>query len=148
MLDATDRAIINALQGGFPLVERPFAEAGAALGLPEAELIERIGGLLASGAATRFGPMFNADRMGGAFCLCSLAVPEDRFDAVAALVNAHPEVAHNYQRLHALNMWFVLATETPARIDEVNAAIEAETGLVVHAFPKLEEFFIGLRVEA
>lgn len=148
MIDHTDRAIINALQGGFPLSERPFADAGAALGLGEDELIERIAALLANGTATRFGPMFNADRMGGAFCLCAMAVPSARFDEVAELVNAHPEVAHNYERRHALNMWFVLATATPGEIDAMTAAIEAETGLEVHAFPKLEEYFVGLKVTA
>lgn len=148
MIDVIDRAIINALQGGFPIVERPFTEAGANLGLGEDALIERLTGLLESGTLSRFGPMYNADRMGGAFCLCAMAVPAERFDAVAALVNAHRQVAHNYERAHALNMWFVLADETQAGIDEVLTKIKSETGLEVYAFPKLEEFFIGLRVEA
>ena len=63
-------------------------------------------------------------------------------------VNAHPEVAHNYARDHALNMWFVLATDTPEGIAETAHRIEAETGLDVLLFPKLEEFFIGFRVPA
>ena len=62
---------------------------------------------------TRFGPMFQVERMGGAFVLAALAVPEADYERVAELVNALPEVAHNYRREHALNMWFVLATETP-----------------------------------
>ena len=148
MLDDIDRLIINALQGGFPLSERPFAEAGEALDLGEGELIERIGRLQQCGAITRFGPMFNADRMGGAFCLCAMAVPGDRFEEVANLVNAHPEVAHNYQRQHDLNMWFVLATSTPGRIGAMIATIETDTGLAVHAFPKIEEYFVGLKVTA
>ncbi len=148
MIDDTDRAIINALQGGFPLVERPFAEAAIPLGLDEDELIARIGALLDARVATRFGPMFNADRMGGAFCLCALAVPQERFDEVTELVNAHAEVAHNYERSHALNMWFVLACDEEPRIPEVIGEIERETGLEVYAFPKTQEFFIGLRVAA
>jgi DNA-binding Lrp family transcriptional regulator len=148
MLDAIDRSIINALQGGFPLTERPFADAGRALGLEEGELVARIDRLLKTGRATRFGPMFNADRMGGAFCLCAMAVPAQRFEAVAAIVNALPEVAHNYERHHRLNMWFVLATATPDGIEQARRWIEAETGLEVLAFPKLAEFFIGLKVAA
>jgi len=148
MLDATDRSIINALQGGFPLTERPFAAAGAELGIDEAELIARIERLLSSGVATRFGPMFNADRMGGAFCLCAMAVPAARFDEVASIVNAHAEVAHNYERSHRLNMWFVLATDRMNRIDELVQEIAEETALEVYPFPKLAEFFVGLRVEA
>jgi hypothetical protein len=56
--------------------------------------------------------------MGGDFCLCALTAPEADFDRIADLVNAHPEVAHNYARDHELNMWFVLATPTPEGIAE------------------------------
>ena len=147
-LDATDRAILNALQEGFPLTPHPFAEAGQSLGLSETDLIARIQNLREEGAITRFGPFFDAEAMGGAFCLCAMAVPEDRFDAVVTLVNAHPEVAHNYERAHRLNMWFVLATDTPAGIEKTARAIERETGLTVLRFPKLKEFFIGFRVKA
>lgn len=148
MLDAVDRKIINGLQGGLPIASRPYAEAARKLGLEEQDLIERLGRMLAAGTLTRFGPMYNAERMGGAFCLCAVAAPEAQLDEVVALINAHGQVAHNYLRTHRLNIWFVLATETPAEIDTVIAAIEAETGLEVHAFPKLQEFFIGLRVDA
>ncbi len=147
-LDATDRAIINALQDGLPLTLAPYADAAAALGMGEAELIERLKRLLETGVLTRFGPFFDAAALGGAFSLCAMAVPEERFDLVVEAVNAHPEVAHNYARSHALNMWFVLATETEEGIGATADAIEAETGLRVYRFPKEEEFFIGFRVAA
>lgn len=147
-LDATDRAILNALQEGFPLVPRPFDAAGAALGLDGAALIERLARLRDLGAITRFGPFFDAAAMGGAFCLCAMAVPKARFEAVVTKVNAHEEVAHNYARDHALNMWFVLATDSPEGIERTAREIERETGLEVLMFPKLEEFFIGFRVQA
>jgi DNA-binding Lrp family transcriptional regulator len=147
-LDAADRAILNALQEGFPLAPRPYAEAAERLGLTEDDLIARLARLREIGAITRFGPFFDAAAMGGAFCLCAMAVPEERFEAVAAQVNAHAEVAHNYARAHRLNMWFVLATERPEGIDAAARAIEAETGLAVLRFPKLAEFFIGFRVAA
>jgi DNA-binding Lrp family transcriptional regulator len=147
-LDETDRAIINALQGDFPLCERPYAEAAERLGLTEDELIGHLKRLLAAGVLSRFGPMYHAERLGGALTLAALKVPAERFDEVAATVNAFPEVAHNYARDHVLNMWFVLATETPERVAEVLAAIEAATGFKVFNMPKVEEFFVGLRFEA
>jgi DNA-binding Lrp family transcriptional regulator len=128
-MDEVDRRLVNALQGGFPIAERPFAAVGEALGLPEAEVIERLRALREAGVLSRFGPMFDAERMGGAVTLCAVSVPEARFEEVTALVNAFPEVAHNYRREHALNMWFVLATGTPAAIDAAIARIEAATGL-------------------
>ncbi|GMG84398.1 Lrp/AsnC family transcriptional regulator [Paralimibaculum aggregatum] len=147
-LDATDRAILNALQGGFPVSPRPYAEAAAGLGLSEAVLIERLARLRAERVITRFGPFYDAAALGGAFCLCAMAVPAERFEAVLTEVNAHPEVAHNYARTHRLNMWFVLATETPEGIAAAAESIEAATGLRVLRFPKLVEFFIGFRVQA
>lgn len=148
VLDDLDRRIINRLQDGFPLVERPFAAVAGELDCGEAVLIERVRALRESGILTRFGPFFDAEAMGGAFCLCAMAVPTDRYDGVADAVNRHVEVAHNYERDHALNMWFVLATETPDGIASAADAIETETGLQVLRFPKLEEYFIGFKVAA
>jgi len=146
-LDPTERAIINGLQGGFPLTHRPYRDAGAQLGLSEGEMIEEIGNLLAGGQLSRFGPLWNAEALGGAVCLAAIAVPPERFDEVAGLVNAHPEIAHNYQRDHELNMWFVVSTDAPERIDQVIAEIERETDLAVRAMPKTREFFVGFRVD-
>ena len=147
-LDDVDATVINLLQDGFPLVPRPFAVAGEQIGLSEVELIERVRRLREAGMLTRFGPFFDAAAMGGAFCLCAMAVPFERFEEVATKVNAHHEVAHNYERAHRLNMWFVLATLTPEKIEAVAHEIELETGLHVLRLPKLEEFFIGFKVAA
>ncbi len=147
-LDALDRAIVNRLQEGLPVEARPFDAVAAELCCTAQALIERVRRLRETGVLTRFGPFFDAAAMGGAFCLCAIAVPEERFAAMANIVNRHDEVAHNYQRAHALNMWFVLATETEAGIAAVADAIERETGLTVLRFPKLEEYFIGFRVAA
>ena len=146
-MDDINRRIVNKFQGGFPISERPYADAAAQIGIEEADMIERLEGLLEAGTLTRFGPLFNAEAMGGGLSLAAMAVPVDRFDAVAASVNAHAEVAHNYAREHDLNMWFVLATEDPERISGVIAEIEEETGLKVYDMPKSEEFFVGLHFE-
>jgi siroheme decarboxylase len=143
-MDALDRRIINELQGGFPVCEYPFRELAERLGSTESELITRLGCMLENGLLTRFGPMFHAENLGGALSLCAMQVPPEQFEAVAAQVNALPEVAHNYQRNHAMNMWFVLATETPQALEATLTRIEAETGLRVFNLPKQEEFYVGL----
>jgi len=147
-MDALDRRIVNALQGGFPVCERPFAMAAEGLGITEDELIERLQSLVERGTLSRFGPLYDAERMGGGVTLAAMAVPQDRFEDVAATVNACPEVAHNYARDHGLNMWFVVAAERPERIGEVIAEIAVATGLTVHDMPKLEEYFLELRLVA
>lgn len=145
-LDHTDRRIVNELQGGFPVSERPYADAAEALGLSEDELMARLERLKRDGFVSRFGPMYHAERMGGDVTLAALAVPEEHYEEVAALVNAHDEVAHNYAREHRFNMWFVVAAEDPDRIAEVLLEIEAETGLPVLNLPKREEYYVGLKV--
>jgi len=147
-LDEADRAIINVLQGGFPLGDEPYREVAEALGLSEDDLLSRLRRLLDQRVLTRFGPMFQVERMGGAFVLAALKVPEAEYERVAELVNGFAEVAHNYRREHALNMWFVLATETPDGIARATAAIEAATGLPVFAFPKEREYFVEMRLHA
>ena len=147
-LDATDRAILNRMQEDLPLVPFPYAAVASELGLSEDDLLQRLQRMKADRVITRFGPFFDAAAMGGAFCLCAMAVPEDEFETILTKVNAHAEVAHNYQRTHRLNMWFVLATETPEGIEAAADVIERETGIEVLRFPKLQEFFIGFRVAA
>ena len=147
-LDALDAALINQLQRALPISERPFADAAVALGCDEATLLARVQALLAAGVLTRFGPLFQIERGGGQFVLAALAVPEARYADVAAQVNAQPEVAHNYRREHALNMWFVVAAESPAAASAACQRIEALTGLPVYAFPKEREFHVNLYLPA
>ncbi|WP_456412113.1 Lrp/AsnC family transcriptional regulator [Thiolapillus sp.] len=143
-MDATDRAIINRLQLGFPICEQPYGQAAAELGIGEQELLERLRAMLEDKRLSRFGPMYHAERMGGGLSLCAMSIPQNDFEQVAEKVNAFPEVAHNYAREHALNMWFVLATDTPERIQQVLREIEESTGYPVYNMPKKQEFFIGL----
>ena len=147
-MDAIDRQLVNALQEGIEVCERPYLPVAQALGIGEDEVLARIGTLIERGVLSRFGPMFNADRMGGAFTLAALGVAPEDFDRVAGLINAHPEVAHNYARDHALNMWFVAAAERPEQIDTLLDEIGRETGCHVLNFPKLDEYYVGLKLSA
>ncbi|MDO8330649.1 MAG: AsnC family transcriptional regulator [Fluviicoccus sp.] len=148
LLTPTDRALINRLQRGLPIVPQPYAAVAAELGLTEADLLARLQHLLDTGILSRFGPMFQIERAGGRFTLAAIAVPPERFEEVAAVVNAFPEVAHNYQRTHALNMWFVVATATPEQCADTLRRIEAATGLPVRDMPKEREFRVHLYFEA
>jgi DNA-binding Lrp family transcriptional regulator len=147
-MDELERAIVNRLQGGFPLSERPFADAARELGTDEATLIAKLKAMLEAGALTRFGPMYDAERLGGAFTLCAMSVPSADVERVVALVNAHPEVAHNYERAHCYNMWFVIAAASRAQIAPLIASIAAETGYPVLNLPREQEYFIELRLVA
>ena len=145
-MDELDRTIVNALQGDFPICDHPFAEVAGRLGIEEQALISRIEVLLQKGVLSRFGPMYHAERMGGKLSLVAMKIPDSNFERVAEIINAMPEVAHNYARDHALNMWFVLATETAAEYAAALKKIELDTGYPVYDMPKIKEYFVGLRL--
>jgi len=147
LLDATDRALINRLQQGLPIVDAPYAAVAAELSLSEDELLQRLQQLLDCGALSRFGPMYHAERIGGGLTLVAMAVDEVDLDRVVAQINALPEVAHNYLRDHPLNLWFVLATERPQQIDQLLAQITTESGYPVYNMPRIEEFYVGLQLQ-
>ena len=146
-MDEIDRAIVNDLQAGLAVCERPYLEAAQRLGLEEDELLQRLSRLLQQGVLTRIGPLFQIERMGGAFTLAALHAEDDEYERVAQAVNALPQVAHNYAREHPLNMWFVLATEKPEQIDQVLQRIARETGCEVFNFPKTREYFVELKLQ-
>ena len=149
-LTELDKKLINLLQDGFPLTARPFdtvaqqiTEEGFAA--TEAEVMERIQALLDEGILSRFGPMYQAERMGGGLTLAAMKVAEEDYERVNEQVNAFSQVAHNYRREHELNMWFVLATESPEEIEDCIEEMEAATGYHVFNMPKEEEFYVGLK---
>lgn len=163
MVCLDDRRLIAHLHGNFPLCDRPFAAVAQALNtaspvLPrnapasgtvtwvEEGVIERLRVLLVQGVLTRFGPLFQIERAGGQFVLAAMSVSVERFESVVSTVNTWPEVAHNYQRDHALNLWFVVAAESAEAAQRVLTDIEHETELTVWAFPKEREYGVELRL--
>ena len=141
-MNELSRRLIDEWQGGFPLCEQPFAAMAERLRTSEDAVLQALRELLADGTLTRFGPLYQIERLGGAFSLAALQAPEADFERIAGIVNNFPEVAHNYRRDHAFNMWFVLATETPAGMSETVERIATATGLPVLNVPKEREYFI------
>ena len=50
-LDEFDKRLLNQMQGSFPIVERPYAEVAAALGVDEATVLRRVRELIDERAA-------------------------------------------------------------------------------------------------
>ena len=143
-LDLLDRQIINHLQTGFPVCDEPYAQAAAALGTDEAALLVRLQHLLENQVLTRFGPLYRADRLGGAFSLVAMKVPDEEFEKIADIVNSFAEVAHNYQREHGLNLWFVVTASNSDEVDATIKRIEQATGLEVLDLPLEKAYHIDL----
>lgn len=143
-MDNLDKQLLNLLQKGLPICEQPFAQVAKQVGSEEATVIARLEDMLESGLLSRFGPMFDAACWGGDFTLAAMEIPEHDFEMVNEIVNSFEQIAHNYERAHRLNMWFVIGTETAQEIFDVIAQIEEKTGYKVYNMPKEKEFFVGL----
>jgi DNA-binding Lrp family transcriptional regulator len=138
-----DRRLLNDFQRDFPLSPAPYAELARRLGITEAEVIERLARLKALGAVSRVGAVVRPNTI-GASTLAAMTVPPARLEAVAALVSGYPEVNHNYEREHRLNLWFVVTAANGARLAEVLDDIAARTGIEVLRLPLTEDYHIDL----
>ena len=146
-LTDVDKTIINHLQGGFPIDENPWQILADRLHIDAETLIERIKLMQDAGFISRFGPLYHAEKMGGGLTLAAMKVAADQYDDTTEIVNSFDEVAHNYERDHELNMWFVVATETETEVEQVIEKIQQQTNNRVYNMPKLQEYFLGLKLE-
>lgn len=142
-LSAFELGLLNDYQRDFPLEPRPFARIAADRGTSEAAVMAAYADLAAAGAVSRIGAVVRPHRAGHS-TLAAMAVPAARLAEVAALVNGYDEVNHNYEREHALNLWFVVTAADAARVAAVLAAIAGRTGLEVLDLPLEEAFRIDL----
>ena len=142
-MDAQERRLLNEFQRDFPLVERPFAVLAESLDATEQWVLATLARQIEEGSVSRVGAVFRPGTI-GASTLAAMAVPEARLAAVAQLVSARPEVNHNYEREHALNLWFVAAAEDGEKLTQTLAAIQEEAGLSVIALPLVADYYIDL----
>jgi siroheme decarboxylase len=142
-LDINQMRLLNEFQRDFPLEPRPFRHIAEGLGMTEDEVIDVLRHLSEAGAISRIGAVVRPNSV-GASTLAAMQVPEDRLDEVADLISARPEVNHNYQRDHAINLWFVVATDSREAVTRVLEDIEAATGITVLDLPLVTPFHIDL----
>ncbi len=136
-------ALLNDWQQRLPLVAQPFEAVGRRYGCSEAVVIEQLAQALSQGSVSRLGGVF-APGSGGAGLLCALAVPPERLEAVAALVNAVPGVNHNYEREHGYSLWFVITGPSRDWIEQRLRALEQRCGLQALRLPMVRPYRINL----
>lgn len=140
---ATPVALFNRWQRGLPLLPRPFDALGAGSGLSGSQVRELLRDGVARGQISRVGAVFGVGS-GGAAMLCAMRVPAAELEAVAACVNSEPGVNHNYQREHALNLWFVVTNTDPARLHASVERIEQRCGRQALHLPMRRAYRIDL----
>ena len=93
-LDAVDRRLIVATQGGLPRVSRPYHALADQLGLAADEVIRRIGAV-----PNHYALGYTANGMS------VWDVPDERIDALGEQVGRLSFVTHCYHRPRALPLW-------------------------------------------
>jgi DNA-binding Lrp family transcriptional regulator len=106
MLDATDRRLIAATQGGLPLVRQPYRALATQLELDEADVIARLRHLLNEGAIRRIGAIPNHYALGlTANGMSVWDVVDDAVAEIGTKVGALDFVTHCYERPRHLPLW-------------------------------------------
>jgi DNA-binding Lrp family transcriptional regulator len=141
--DALDLRLLDGWQRNFPLVPRPFAGIGAALGLGEDAVLARLYRLAEAGAISRIGATVRPNTV-AASTLAAMAAPEGRIQEVAALIDAEPGVNHSYLREADWNLWFVMTGPDRVHVAAALDRIAAATGLEVLDLPLVRPFNIDL----
>ncbi|MCM2289773.1 MAG: Lrp/AsnC family transcriptional regulator [Sulfuritalea sp.] len=105
-LDALDRRLIVATQGGLPRVPRPYDAIGGELGIGGDEVIVRLRRMLDTGVIRRIGAVPNHYAIGyTANGMSVWDVDDDRIDEMGAKVGALAFVTHCYRRPRRLPDW-------------------------------------------
>lgn len=140
---AIEMGIIDRWQKGLPLVAKPYAEMARREGLSEQDVMQQLAHLLATGVIARIGATVRPNTA-GASTLAAMSVPAEQLETVAEIVNQEPGVNHNYERDHALNLWFVATGANRPAVDAALSRIEARSGHGVIDLPLTRSYFIDL----
>jgi DNA-binding Lrp family transcriptional regulator len=148
MLD--DRRLLDRIQTGVPVTQRPFAELARALDATEAEVLDRIRQLKADNIIRQISAIFDTPSLGYASSLVAARIRADRVDAAAEIINQHPGVSHNYLRDHDFNLWYTIAVSPHSRwgLEQTVAILHRQSGAEsTRLLPTLKLFKIGVKFD-
>lgn len=128
-LDSIDKAILNRIQGDFPISPDPYGEIGRGVGITADEAYSRVMGLIKRRVVRKVGPFFDAKKMGYRSTLCALDCPEEKLPLAASVINGFVEVTHNYLREGHPNLWFTVIAESEEAIERILFDITRRTGV-------------------
>ncbi|MDD2399339.1 MAG: Lrp/AsnC family transcriptional regulator [Sulfurovum sp.] len=108
--------LLYKMQDAFPLAPRPFKILAEELNAAEDDIISLVQKLKEQKIIRQTSAIFDTKRLGYASSLVAFKVPQRSVDKVAALINTHPGVSHNYLRDHEFNIWFTLAVPPKSKL--------------------------------
>jgi DNA-binding Lrp family transcriptional regulator len=145
--DAQENDVIRAVQHCVPFSERPFAEIGEQVELPEAHVVELVSKWHEHGKLREISAILEGSALGHESALVAGVVPEERLDEVVEAVNAHPTVTHNYLRDHDYNLWYTIAAPVEIGLDPMIGALSRQTGIEFLALRRTATYKIGVNFD-
>lgn len=162
-----EQQILDIIQDGFPIVERPYAALADMLNreavlqhaddaqhlhTTEQLVFDVVESLRSSGVIRRLGGVYDTKRLGLVSRLCAGKVPsvatgatdDSALEQFAAAVMEIPAITHNYVRSHQYNVWFTVIAESELALQAVIDKLCGETALHdVHSMPARKMFKIN-----
>ena len=129
-----DRAVVRALDGSLPLVERPFAKIADELGILEGDLLARLNSWTKQGILRRVALIVRHRKLGfTANGMCVWDVPEDAVIEAGRRVAEAPEVTHCYERPRSdrfpFTLYAMIHTGDPEETRRLFERIGSDAGL-------------------
>lgn len=132
-MESLDEKILDVVQDGFPLEDRPYAALGKVFGISEELAFARVEALRESGVIRRLGGVYNSRALGFVSRLCAGHLPLEKGEGVleklAQAAAAENSITHNYLRNHFYNVWFTVIAESGDRAQKIVDSLVARTGL-------------------
>ncbi|MBT3266808.1 Lrp/AsnC family transcriptional regulator [Candidatus Poribacteria bacterium] len=146
-VDEVDGRLLNIMQDDFPLVERPFAQMGEAIGISEQDAIDRTTALRKGQIIRQISAIFDTRSLGYKSSLVAFNVAPDKLTEAVRAINQHPGVSHNYERNHEYNVWFTIAVPPEGDTETDVSLLAAETGAKYRMLPTLTLYKIGVKLD-
>lgn len=146
-MDRHDAAILEMLQDGFPIAQRPYKAIGARCGVSEEEAERRTRRMLEEGVIRRLGAVVASRALGMVTTLVAADVRDDAVDEVASDVDGFPEVTHSYLREGRPNLWFTLVASSQDAVDAILQQVRSHPGvLYVEEYPATRVYKLAVKV--
>ncbi|MBF0330958.1 MAG: Lrp/AsnC family transcriptional regulator [Candidatus Omnitrophica bacterium] len=129
MLTAKDKIFLKGLQTDFPLDARPFGLLAGQAGLSEEKMLAYFRKFERQGLIRYIAPMFDLRKLGVVSTLIAMRVPVGQLDQVVRIINACPNVSHNYLRDGDYNVWFTLSAASERKLKAILTRIRKESGV-------------------
>ncbi len=127
----TEKMILNEIQKGIPLEERPFLTIAKKLNLEEEEVIDCIKRLKKEKYVRRIGGIVDVNKIGATSTLVALKVKKEYLEETVSIINEYNAVTHNYEREDEYNIWFTLMASTEKKLDNILKEIIAKVSLYI-----------------